>query len=599
MRRLLQALRGLVLAVGAALAVVILTLPPNPRDLSLLDTPTRPGSQRRASNGEPGASVEPFPVTVAGAYHIHTTRSDGSGSVDEVAAAAARADLQFVVLTDHGDATRPPDPPRYRNGVLVVDGVEISTDQGHYVVLDLPLSPYRLAGEARDVAEDVRRLGGFGVAAHPDSPKAELAWTDWRVPIDGLEWLNADSEWRDESWPSIARLFLRYPYRPAATLMTMLAYPERLMARWDALARTHRVVTLAAADAHARLADRVEVSRFSLPVTLRVPSYESSFRLFAVHVQLDRPFTGSGQNDGRLLLDALRQGHMFSAITTLVTPARFDLRASRGDNSARMGDEIPAGAPLEIKARVMGPDGTRLRLFENGRLVSDEAAPELTYRAPGHAAVFRAEVWVPRRRFEPSVPWLVSNPIFVRAAQRSPRSAAGPEAPAGGTSGDPAATTTDRAPVLLGRPSVRWHVEHDDESTARVARRSVGEVLVFDYVLRSGGRVSQYAAAATNALEAIDRWRVVRFTAHATGPMRLSVQVRQRTTAGRHRWARSVYLDRTPREVTVPLEDFRPVADAPPRIPVAGLRTLLLVIDTVNTPPGARGTVWLDNVRVE
>ena len=43
------------------------------------------------------------------------------GSVDEVAAAAAAAGLQFVVFTDHGDATRPPDPPAYRHGVLTID----------------------------------------------------------------------------------------------------------------------------------------------------------------------------------------------------------------------------------------------------------------------------------------------------------------------------------------------------------------------------------------------------------------------------------------------------------------------------------------------
>src|SRR5215467_16168228 len=68
---------------------------------------------------------------VTGAYHVHTRRSDGSGTVDEVASEAAAAGLKFVILTDHGDATRPPDPPLYRHGVLMVDAVEISTTAGH------------------------------------------------------------------------------------------------------------------------------------------------------------------------------------------------------------------------------------------------------------------------------------------------------------------------------------------------------------------------------------------------------------------------------------------------------------------------------------
>ena len=82
--------------------------------------------------------------TVAGAYHVHTTRSDGHGDKAAVVAAASRTGLKFVILTDHGDGTRPPDPPEYIDGVLMLDCVEISTDDGHYVALDMPRAPYPL-----------------------------------------------------------------------------------------------------------------------------------------------------------------------------------------------------------------------------------------------------------------------------------------------------------------------------------------------------------------------------------------------------------------------------------------------------------------------
>src|SRR5204863_9474914 len=80
--------------------------------------------------------------TVSGILHIHTTRSDGRGTPDEVAAAAARAGISFIVFTDHGDATRVPDAPVYRSGVLCPDCAEISSAGGHYVVLDMPAAPY-------------------------------------------------------------------------------------------------------------------------------------------------------------------------------------------------------------------------------------------------------------------------------------------------------------------------------------------------------------------------------------------------------------------------------------------------------------------------
>ena len=93
--------------------------------------------------------------TVAGAYHVHSRRSDGAADKRTIAQAAARAGLAFVILTDHGDGTRPPDPPEYLEGVLCVDAVEISTDEGHYVALDMRPSPYPLGGAAQAVVEDI------------------------------------------------------------------------------------------------------------------------------------------------------------------------------------------------------------------------------------------------------------------------------------------------------------------------------------------------------------------------------------------------------------------------------------------------------------
>ena len=147
---------------------------------------------------------------VTGAIHVHTIGSDGTGTADEIAAAAARAGLDFIVLTDHGDGTRKPDPPPIRSGVLCIDSVEIvhtAATWSHWV---FPKRPIRSAAK-RDVVDDVIRLGGFPIAAHPGSPKPELSWSDWTLPIGGVEWLNADSEWRDESRWTLTKALLTYP----------------------------------------------------------------------------------------------------------------------------------------------------------------------------------------------------------------------------------------------------------------------------------------------------------------------------------------------------------------------------------------------------
>ena len=92
--------------------------------------------------------------TVAGAFHVHSTQSDGAGDRVAIAAAAASAGLRFVVITDHGDGVRQPDAPEYVQGVLCVDAVEISTNGGHYIALDMPAAPYPLGGEPSAVVED-------------------------------------------------------------------------------------------------------------------------------------------------------------------------------------------------------------------------------------------------------------------------------------------------------------------------------------------------------------------------------------------------------------------------------------------------------------
>src|SRR5437867_1085136 len=177
--------------------------------------------------------------SVPGILHIHTNRSDGRSGPDQIAAAAARAGLKFIVFTDHGDATRQPDPPTYRSGVLCLDGVEVSTTGGHYVVLAMPAAPYPLGGEPRDVIEDVRRLGGFGIAAHPDSPKLELRWREWGAPFDGVELVNPDTSWRmwaraaastpgppqSGRWYARRRIafsLLDYPVRPTETIARLV-----------------------------------------------------------------------------------------------------------------------------------------------------------------------------------------------------------------------------------------------------------------------------------------------------------------------------------------------------------------------------------------
>ena len=356
--------------------------------------------------------------TVPGIIHVHTNRSDGRGTADEIAAAAGRAGLKFVVFTDHGDATRAPDAPAYRSGVLCLDAVEISTTGGHYLALDMPAAPYPLGGEARDVVEDVKRLGGFGIAAHPNSPKPALGWRQWDAPFDGIEWLNPDTSWRvklrQPGWQvgwNVLTTLAAYPFRSPETITRLLGDTDLGVDRWESFAHKRRVVLLAGADAHANLqltnGDPGD-SGFALPI----PGYQTSFRVLSVHVRPDRPLTGEAMRDATTVMQAIRRGHAHIAIDGRATPPAFQFTATNARGTAGEGDALESGGRVTLRIRSNAPSSFVTRLWRDGeRIAEARDEVDISRTQPEGPAIYRADIVTGTD--QESIPWIVSNPIYV------------------------------------------------------------------------------------------------------------------------------------------------------------------------------------------
>ena len=532
----------------AVIFFLLLTLPPRPASLTATSSPDL---QRR---------------TVAGAYHIHSTRSDGAAGKDEIAAAAARAGLAFIILTDHGDGMRTPDAPAYIHGVLCLDAIEISTNGGHYVALDMQPSPYPLGGEPSAVVEDVRRLGGFGIVAHPDSPKTQLAWSDWDAPFDGIEWLNADSEWRDESRARLAEILFDYFLRPAPALASMLDRPVTTLRRWDELTEHRRVVALAGVDAHGGIGRGMEEGGKRQSALGHIPSYEASFRSFTTRAVLDRPFSGGAASDARELVRAIRTGKVFTVIDAIASPGFIGIDSSGSDRST-VDVTMPGGGEL-IMVRG-GHDSEPLRVDPSGRYA---------FTTDGMRGAVRFEVRVPGAPGTPPVPWLVSNPIYF--------SPAGDE--------EPPPSLKDEVVAALAADA-SWHVEKDPESKATTSA-AAGEVR-FDYTLGAGSRHSQFAAAVTDFQERQLGFGALTFSVAAARPARVSVQLRY-PSGGGERWAHSVYADSTPRMARVPIDRLVPAdLQRGPAPDPSTARSLLFVIDLTNARPGDSNSIRISDVK--
>ncbi len=195
------------------------------------------------------------PPVVRGAYHVHSQVSDGTGTMEEIAAAAARAGLRFVILTDHGDAFGRRAPPRYIGGVLCIEAVEISTVR-RPLRRPRPARRRRTRSEAR-LATWSRTSRGWAGSASPRTripPKRELRWDEWDAPIRRA-WSGSTptrSGATRRRWRLLPTI-LQYPLRPPEAVASLFDRPAGLLRRWDELGARRRVVGLAAADAHARM----------------------------------------------------------------------------------------------------------------------------------------------------------------------------------------------------------------------------------------------------------------------------------------------------------------------------------------------------------
>jgi predicted metal-dependent phosphoesterase TrpH len=100
--------------------------------------------------------------------HIHTSYSDGMGTISAVLEAASYTDLDVVAITDHdrvdGALEALAMGPHY--GLSVIPGMEITTAEGHLVALYVT-QPVPAGLSLRDSVRRVAEQGGLCIAAHP------------------------------------------------------------------------------------------------------------------------------------------------------------------------------------------------------------------------------------------------------------------------------------------------------------------------------------------------------------------------------------------------------------------------------------------------
>ena len=339
----------------------------------------------------PARAPRPGPVAgeLRGAWHVHTTRSDGRGTLAEVLGAARAAGLQFVVVTDHNVLA--PEDAGWHDGVLVIEASEASSRFGHVVAAGVPraLTPEERNAEPLDV---IAALGGQAVLAHPFQP--QRPWSGWgREPWRGVEVVSNDTAWGEitvgRGWGRLLRGLAVLPFDAARGVIGLVPSTDREQAVLDGGLRSATPtlrradgalaparVLLCSADAHG------------------YPSYRAAFEAFSMHVPVTP--SGDGAADGQAVLAALLDGRATCVFDGVAPAARVQLAFAGG----------------AIKLSAQGTlDGAEGRLWRGGAVVATGLGQgdSIRFECPGACGpgTYRAVVTRGGR------PWIFTNPTVI------------------------------------------------------------------------------------------------------------------------------------------------------------------------------------------
>ena len=292
--------------------------------------------------------------------------------------------------------------------------------------------------------------------------------------------------------------------------------------------------------------------------------------------------------DAGAVLDAIRNGHVYSVIDALATPGSLTFSATSGSRSAQTGDTIDIDGDVLLRASADAPPGTTLVLLRNGQKIHEVTGNVLDMNGGTEAAAYRIEAYTAKAPGSPPVPWIVSNPIYVGLAIKEPSAtipvpisripartgeAAGESGPRDTSTVLTAGLRDDRSRTFAGDPAITW-----------------------SFALAPGPATGQFAAVAvpvSSGLKAFDR---VRFRVSSSAPMRVWVQLRA-PVGNTERWGATFYTDGESRIVDVPFAKFNAIGrTSSPRAPLDKVEFLLFVADTLNALPGSKGILTISEV---
>ncbi len=344
----------------------------------------------------------------AGAIHIHSVFSDGSGEVKDIVNFAGEAGLDFIILTDHNTLRALQEGLEgWYDKTLLLVGCEINDkeNKNHYLAFGINETiSTRLP--ASEIVKSVKESGGIGFIAHPHEKRSSMKehppypWTDWDVEgFDGIEIWNHMSEWMEGLTEENKYQYVVHP------LKSIVAPQKETLEVWDKLNQKRKVVGIGGADAHAH---KLNVLGF---LEVEIFPYKVLFKAIRTHVLLHEKLKAGSSAENlnkskKLIYEALKTGRCFISNFYIADASGFRYYADDNGKIYQMGDEVKLGSKLKLRAIQPAHGESEIILLRNGKII-DRIFSSDTEFVISKTGAYRVEVRKNKKA------WIYSNHIRV------------------------------------------------------------------------------------------------------------------------------------------------------------------------------------------
>jgi len=339
----------------------------------------------------------------AGVIHIHSTYSDGTKTIPEIAHIAGEVGLDFLMFTDHNTLQPKRDGLEgWYKGVLVALGYEINDmdDLNHYLAFNLEneVSPEL---PPKQYVKEVDKQGGYGIIAHPDETRTAMKsyppypWIVWdSEKYHGIEIWNQMSEWM-EGLTHFNKFWRVFNPRRA-----IISPKRKTLEKWDEANQNRKVVGIGGVDAHGFLYELMGMFKIT------IFRYKVLFKTIRTHILTEKAFAGEGKykDDIQNLYRSLFNCQCFVSNYYCGDAHGFRFWAENKSGKAVIGNELKFEPGTHFHVNL--PQTAKVYLIKNGLKIETQKGQELIFEV-FETGMYRVEVYDYNR------PWIFSNHIRI------------------------------------------------------------------------------------------------------------------------------------------------------------------------------------------